>query len=338
MRTFCQTPSSTTVDRDPITDSHQLLSLLGLADQSHRALTATSFPCKVPTQFVRRMATEDPHDPLLRQVLPTVDEELRVPGFVRDPVGDLGAETSPGLLRKYRGRALLVATGACAIHCRYCFRRHFPYVDHQATAAHLDKAIAAIAADDSVSEVILSGGDPLTLSNRRLAALFRRLGSISHVRRLRLHSRVPVVQPSRVDEALCALVAGAPHPVIVVIHANHPAELDDTARAALERLSGAGATLLNQSVLLRGVNDCVEALAELSEQLFACGVLPYYLHQLDPVAGAAHFLVPDEVALTLYRALRESLPGYLVPRLVREIAGASAKTPLPELSPASAFG
>lgn len=338
MRPFCQTPNSTAVDRDPITDSHQLLSLLGLAGQSHRALTATSFPCKVPMQFVRRMATEDPQDPLLRQVLPTVDEEMPAPGFVRDPVGDLDAETSPGLLRKYRGRALLIATGACAIHCRYCFRRHFPYVDHQATASHLDNAIAAIAADDSVSEVILSGGDPLTLGNRRLTALFRRLESISHVRRLRLHSRVPVVQPSRVDEALCALIAGTPRPVIVVLHANHAAELDDAVAAALDRLIRAGATLLNQSVLLRGVNDCVDALAKLSEQLFACGVLPYYLHQLDPVAGAAHFLVPDETALSLYRALRERLPGYLVPRLVREIAGGRAKTPLPELSLATAFG
>ncbi len=287
------------------------------------------FPFKAPQAFLQRIVPADPGDPLLRQIWPAPEEEEDTPGYRADPVGDDAAITAPGLLRKYHGRALLIATGSCAIHCRYCFRRHFPYQEHHAVDQAWEPALRAIAADTSITEVILSGGDPLTLSPRRLRQLLHALAAIGHVQRLRVHTRVPVVAPERLTQEYDALFAHHPRPVVIVIHANHPRELDDTVRDALLRLRGTGLTLLNQSVLLRGVNDEVDVLAQLSARLFACGVLPYYLHQLDPVTGAAHFAVSDNDACALTAALRARLPGYLVPQLVREIAGAAAKQPLP---------
>ncbi len=315
--------------REAIRDPRELLALLGLdviVDASDGA--SAQFPLRVPRGFVARMRHGDPHDPLLRQVLP-LDEELRpAPGFGLDAVGDAAARAGHGVIHKYNGRALLVATGSCAVHCRYCFRRHFPYADETAAAGNWQPALDAIRADDSLHEVILSGGDPLSLSTAKLATLTEALRAIPHVRRLRIHTRLPIVLPERVDDELAGWLRGLPWPLVVVVHANHANEFDPSVDAAMARLRDAGASLLNQAVLLRGVNDSVDALADLSERGHVAGVLPYYLHQLDRVAGAAHFEVPDEQALSLHAALRARMPGYLLPRLVREVAGETSKRPL----------
>jgi EF-P beta-lysylation protein EpmB len=315
---------------EAITDPIELLAALGLGAELAPAARAAArfFPLKVPRGYVARMRRGDPNDPLLRQVLPLGVELEDHTGFDTDPVGDRAATVGNGLLRKYQGRSLLIATGACAVHCRYCFRRHYPYVRENASAGGFASAIKRIAADASLREVILSGGDPLTLSDRRLGEFAGQLSAVSHVARLRIHTRLPVVLPERVDDALLAWLAGTRTAKVVVIHANHANEIDGAVRAACVRLRGAGATLLNQSVLLRGVNDDARALAELSEALFEAGVLPYYLHLLDRVRGAAHFEVPESEARGLYQVLRARLPGYLVPRLVREEPGAPAKLPV----------
>jgi EF-P beta-lysylation protein EpmB len=308
----------------------ELLDFLGIAPMALgvSAAAAAAFPVRVPRGFAARMRPGDPADPLLRQVLPVAAETLAAPGYVADPVGDLAALRSPGLIHKYAGRVLLVATGACAVHCRYCFRREFPYAEHAQGPAQLRANLAAIAADPTISEVILSGGDPLLRTDDWLAGTLAALARIPHLRRLRIHTRVPVVLPERVDAGLAGVLAACGLPLTVVIHCNHPRELDASVRAACADLRAAGATLLNQSVLLRGVNDDAGVLAELAAELFAAGVLPYYLHQLDRVHGTAHFAVPDAEALALAAALAARLPGYLVPRLVREVPGAPAKLPL----------
>lgn len=315
--------------REAIRDPRELLAVLGLEGRvAVSEAAAAQFALRVPRAFAARMRPGDPNDPLLRQVLP-LDEELRpVPGFRLDAVGDAAAGAGQGVIRKYMGRALLVATGSCAVNCRYCFRRHFPYAEQSAAAGSWRSAVETIAADDSLHEVILSGGDPLSLATPKLADLTAALAGIAHVRRLRIHTRLPVVLPERVDEALEAWLAALPWPVAVVVHANHAQEFDAGVDAALGRLRAAGAVLLNQAVLLRGVNDSLDAQAALHERSFVAGVLPYYLHQLDRVAGAAHFEVPDEAALALHAAMRDRLPGYLLPRLVREVAGDAAKRPL----------
>jgi len=316
--------------REAIRDPHELLSLLGLEHLRDRlgAQAMQSFPLRVPRGFVARMRHGDPHDPLLRQVLPLREEELTVPGFGIDAVGDVAACTATGVVHKYQGRALLIATGSCAIHCRYCFRRHFPYAEQTAASGEWAAAIAAAAADSSLHEVLLSGGDPLALSTAKLAQLTERLRPLAHVRRLRIHSRLPVVLPERVDHELLTWLRQLPWQRVVVIHANHANELDDTVLAACAALRSAGATVLNQAVLLKGVNDSADSLMALSERLFAGGVLPYYLHQLDRVQGAAHFEVDAARALALHDELVARLPGYLVPRLVREVAGAASKLPV----------
>lgn len=307
-----------------------LLAFLGLDRARIPDLAADSepFKLKVPRPFAECMRRNDPHDPLLRQVLPLAAERQPVAGYVQDPVDDATAERVPGLLVKYAGRALLMTTGACAIHCRYCFRRHFPYQDLGPSQARLERAMEAIAGDTGLTEVVLSGGDPLMLSDERLEALIERLDALAHLKRLRLHSRLPVVLPSRLTERLGRILTRARLPSTLVIHANHPHELTDAVRSALIDWRGAGVTLLNQSVLLRGVNDQISTQVELSERLFACGVLPYYLHGLDPVAGSAHFQVADAEARNVLEGMRARLPGYLVPRLVREIPGAPSKRPL----------
>jgi EF-P beta-lysylation protein EpmB len=316
--------------RDAVRDPRELLALVGLPELAGRVseAAAAQFPLRVPRGFVARMRPGDAADPLLRQVLPLDDEDRIVPGFVLDAVGDRAARGGTGIVHKYEGRALLVATGSCAIHCRYCFRRHFPYGEETAAAGQWREALAYLAADPGLSEVLLSGGDPLSLATPKLAEFTDALAGLPHVRRLRLHTRLPVVLPERVDDALLAWLSALPQQRVVVIHANHANEIDDGVARALAELRRAGATLLNQAVLLRGVNDGVEAQAALSERLFEAGVLPYYLHQLDRVAGTAHFEVPDAEALALHAALAARLPGYLVPRLVREVAGAPAKLPL----------
>ncbi len=316
--------------RESITDPLELLALLGLGDHAASLLPGadTGFPLRVPRGFAARMRHGDPADPLLLQVLPQAAELGEVPGFSRDAVGDLAARAASGVLHKYDGRALLVATGSCAINCRYCFRRHFPYAEETAAANHWQLALDHLRGDPSITEVLLSGGDPLSLSTPKLAELGAALAAIPHVRRLRIHTRLPVVLPERVDTEFCEWLAALPLQKVVVLHANHPAEIDGDVETACTRLRGTGATLLNQAVLLRRINDDADVLEALSERLFAAGVLPYYLHQLDRVAGAAHFEIDDERALQLADSLRQRLPGYLVPRLVREVAGEASKTPL----------
>jgi EF-P beta-lysylation protein EpmB len=313
-----------------VRDPHELLSLLGLAHMAGQLSgdATTQFPLRVPRGFIDRMRHGDPHDPLLRQVLPLDDEDRIVPGFGLDAVGDTAARAASGVIRKYRGRALLVATGSCAIHCRYCFRRHFPYAEETAAAGGWSDAISLVATDASIDEVILSGGDPLSLATSKLAELTDALAAVPHLKRLRIHTRLPTVLPERVDAALLGWLRALPWPVTVVVHVNHANEFDANVDAALADLRGTGATLLNQAVLLRGVNDTVDALADLSERSFASGVLPYYLHQLDRVAGTAHFEVDDAEARSLHAALAARLSGYLVPRLVREVAGDPGKRAL----------
>ena len=316
--------------RDAVRDPRELLALVGLehAGIGISDAAAAKFPLRVPRGFVARMRHGDPHDPLLRQVLP-LDEELRpMLGFELDAVGDTAAKAADGVIRKYRGRALLIATGSCAVHCRYCFRRHFPYAEETAAAAGWREAVALIAADPQIDEVILSGGDPLSLSTSKLTELTNALAGVAHLKRLRIHTRLPTVLPERVDDALTDWIAALPWPVTVVVHVNHANEFGDAVDNALGRLRAAGAMLLNQAVLLRGVNDSVDALAALSERCHRAGVLPYYLHQLDRVAGSAHFEVDDDRARALHLALAARLSGYLVPRLVREVAGDPGKRPL----------
>ena len=316
--------------REAVRDPRELLDLLGLDRLAPRLSdeAMVQFPLRVPRGFVARMRRGDPRDPLLRQVLPLDDEMRPMPGFGLDAVGDGAAKTAPGVIQKYRGRALLVATGSCAIHCRYCFRRHFPYAEETAARDGWRDAVDLIRQDASIEEVLLSGGDPLSLSNGKLAELTGALADIPHLRRLRIHSRLPIVVPERVDDGLMGWLTALPWPVTLVVHANHANEFDGTVDAALGRLRAAGVHLLNQAVLLRGVNDSVDALVALSERGFAAGVLPYYLHQLDRVAGVAHFEVDDAHARALHAGLAARLSGYLVPRLVREIPGDTGKRPL----------
>lgn len=292
---------------------------------------ARLFPLRVPKPWLARIRPGDPDDPLLRQVLPLQAEHEQPPGFTADPVGDGAAEAGPGLLHKYHGRVLLITTGACAIHCRYCFRRHFPYAESQAGREGWAGALRWLDRHPEVDEVILSGGDPLTLSDRRLALLTEALRARPQVGRLRLHTRLPIVLPDRITEALIGLLDG-PWEVVWVIHSNHAQELDESVATALSRLQAAGHWLLNQAVLLRRVNDDVDALEALSRRLFRLGVLPYYLHLLDRVQGAAHFEVAEPRARALMADLAGRLPGYLLPRLVREEPGEPAKTGIAPLA------
>jgi len=313
-----------------ITDPAELLRALDLPPEllSAARRAARSFRLQVPRGFVARMARGDVNDPLLRQVLPLA-EELQVSGsYSLDPLQEMQSMAAPGVLHKYQGRVLLTLTGACAVHCRYCFRRHYPY--NQANAARQDAqtAIDYLQQHPDVTEVILSGGDPLSLSDQRLSALVDRLAAVPHVQRLRIHTRLPVVLPERVDQPLLDWIATPRFSTVLVIHCNHPNEIDAALREAMGKLRMAGLTLLNQSVLLHGVNDQLETLVALSERLFEAGVLPYYLHQLDRVQGASHFAVEAATGRRLVALMRTRLPGYLVPRLVREIPGEPSKMPL----------
>lgn len=286
------------------------------------------FPLLVPRAFAGRMERGNPLDPLLLQVWPDSREGHSLPEELTDPVGDGGACRADGLLHKYHGRVLLVTTGACAVHCRYCFRQNFPYEAVPHAPSRWDAALEYVASDASVREVLLSGGDPLTLPPAALEGLVSRLEAIPHLETLRIHTRLPVVLPSRIDDEFCQMLRGSRLRAVVVLHANHAREIDAEVEAACVRLKAAGAVLLNQSVLLAGVNDSVAALEDLSRHLWDCGVLPYYLHALDRVKGSSRFLVGDGRAQAVMAQLRERLPGYLVPRLVREIEGEGSKTPL----------
>lgn len=317
-----------------IRDAAELCRRLGLDEGCTTAACGgegeRQFPVFVPLEFLRRMRPRDRHDPLLRQVLPLEAESEPAAGFDRDPVGEVAASgeaaLSDGLIQKYPGRVLLMAHSACAIHCRYCFRRHFPYEAVSGGGQMWSAALERIAADHSIGEVILSGGDPLLLTDQSLRQLVDRIAAIPHVRRLRIHSRMPVVIPQRVTDALLQTLRGTRLATWLVVHCNHAQELDQDTLDNLARFIEAGIPVLNQAVLLAGVNDSLDALRELCEGLVDARIQPYYLHQLDRVAGAAHFEVNPQRGSALVEQLRGCLPGYAVPTFVREVAGESSKS------------
>ncbi len=287
-----------------------------------------AFPLRVPRAYAERMCHGDWNDPLLRQVLARTSENIEAHGFTTDAVGDTAAQDGPAVLRKYKGRALLVLTGECAVHCRYCFRREYPYADQALDRDAWEKVYTKLDADPEVEEILFSGGDPLSLSDAKLRWHFVRALRLANLRRVRVHTRVPVVLPARVDESFLSLIreVAAQKPFHLVLHINHTQEISPALEAAAKALRSAGAILLNQSVLLRGVNDSVEALEALSLRLLDIGILPYYLHQLDRVRGAQEFEVAEEEGMRLMNELRKRVPGYGLPRYVREIAGEKSKT------------
>jgi L-lysine 2,3-aminomutase len=310
--------------KNAVRDAAELERLLELPPGALGSPASTSFPLLVPRGFVARMRKGDANDPLLRQVWPAAAELTPAAGFTADPVREQGL-AAHGLIKKYAGRVLLIASGACPLHCRYCFRREFPYSAQLAARADWAPAIAALRRVADAKEAILSGGDPLSLSNRRLGELLARIADTA-VTTVRIHTRFPIAIPERVDDDLLRVLRATRLETVVVVHTNHANELDAGVETALAALRPEVTALLNQSVLLKGVNDDAETLAALCERLFACGVLPYYLHLLDRVAGAAHFDVDEARGKELVAALRARLPGYLVPRLVRETPGELSKT------------
>lgn len=316
---------------DLITDPSELLSLLELSSEqllSGAILASEKFKLRVPRAFVGKMNAKNPLDPLLLQVLPHHLELEEHPEFVTDPLGEEAANQLPGVLHKYKSRFLLTLTGACAVHCRYCFRRHFPYQENLPKNKDWLNIKNYIEANPNINEIILSGGDPLTLSNRKLALWLERLSSLKQIKILRIHSRVPIVIPNRIDEELISLLKNSRLRIVLVVHSNHASELDDFTCSKLLQLSEHHITVLNQAVLLKGVNDSAQTLVDLSYRLFEARVMPYYLHVLDKVKGAQHFDLDSSEIDEIYRDVLANLPGYLVPKLVREIAGEKNKTPL----------
>ncbi|RDH84868.1 MAG: EF-P beta-lysylation protein EpmB [endosymbiont of Galathealinum brachiosum] len=316
-----------------VSDPDQLLDILNIKPDQFPLFSEANqqFSLKVPHAYINKIQKSNARDPLLLQIMTQSQEMLPSENFHTDPVGDLNANKTPGLLHKYNGRVLLITTGACAVHCRYCFRRHFPYQQQQAGREQWSQAINYIQHDKSIKEVILSGGDPLVLSDKKLDDLVTQLENIPHITRLRIHSRLPVVLPDRITDKLVNTLSSSRFNVCLVIHANHANEITDNEVNALDKLKQAGIHLLNQAVLLKDINHHIDDQVNLSETLFNAGVLPYYLHLLDPVQGAAHFDVKLNDALCLMTQMQNKLPGFLVPRLVREIAGETSKTPANEL-------
>ncbi len=315
-----------------VRDPGELLRILELDHIPGLLLAARSaamqFPLRVPLSFLSRIRCGDLNDPLLRQVLPLADELKNVAGFSADAVGEIPAMVRPGLIHKYDGRALLITSGTCAIHCRYCFRREFPYADADPKPDFWQSTLDYIKKNPDISEIILSGGDPLTLTDNSLAKLFDQIAGIPHLKRIRIHSRLAVVLPERITHSLCELFNSSNLQIIHVIHTNHAQEIDEHVIKAIQRLRSAGHLVYNQAVLLKNVNDSVEALKDLSEKLIEIGVQPYYLHLLDRVKGAHHYEVDEKTAKSLVHDLSKIVPGYMLPRLVREIVGEHAKTPI----------
>ncbi len=295
-----------------------------MTDQVQSVDQSPDFPVRVPEPFVTRMVPGDPHDPLLRQVLAVADERHAMPGFVKDPLDELEGPM-PGVLHKYRSRVLVIYRGGCAINCRYCFRRHFPYQENTLTARDIDGLVSYLKAHPEVNEVILSGGDPLMADDQALSGLFVRLESVSSIHRLRIHTRLPIVIPERVTDLLCQAIATTALPVVMVLHSNHANEIDQSVMNAVSQLRAVCRSVLNQSVILKGINDSADVLIALSERLFEAGIDPYYLNVLDRVSGAHHFDVSDLEVAALHQALLNALPGYLVPKLVREVPGIGHK-------------
>ena len=326
--------------QDAVSDPAELLTLVQLsADAMGMSREACEdFPLRVPRAFIQRMRTGDNTDPLLLQVLATRNELTSPPGFVRDPLQEIGdANPRPGVVHKYHGRALLLVTGSCAVNCRYCFRRHFPYEENRNSREQWRETLSYIADDPSIGEVILSGGDPLMAPDNLLGELCEAIANIKHVHTVRIHTRLPIVVPARVTAGLRAAIASTRLRLVVVVHCNHANEIDNHVIAALAELSASGATLLNQAVLLAGINDSAQTQIELSQALHNAGVLPYYLHLLDPVQGAHHFDIDETTGVEIVREMTSRLPGYLVPKLVREVPGEDAKNSV-TLGPAGTTG
>lgn len=313
---------------DAITNPKELLSQLQLDPKlltDFAEIAKKQFPLRVPQAFVNRMKKGDAEDPLLLQVLNNEKELIQTTGFSHDPLEEQHNNV-PNLLHKYQNRALLITKTDCAIHCRYCFRRHFPYKKNQGNKRNWRHALTYISFHPELDEVILSGGDPLMAKDNELDWLITQLESIAHIKRLRIHTRLAVVIPDRITDYLCSRLSRSRLQMIVVTHINHPNEIDYDVTKAMAKLKQRGVTLFNQSVLLKGINDNVTVLATLSNRLFDSGILPYYLHVLDKVQGAGHFLVSDNNASLLMQDLAKILSGYLVPKLCREIGGKKSKT------------
>lgn len=315
-----------------ISDVAQLFQLLELNEHDLNQVTDSSFKLKVPLSFVKRMKKGDFNDPLLRQILPLKDESVIIPGFSQDPLQEKQHNPLPGLIHKYKSRVLLTLTGACAVHCRYCFRRHFPYEANIPNQEKLAAIVEYIEKHPKINEVILSGGDPLLVPDHKLASLIALFSRMPQLKVIRIHTRLPIVLPDRITDEFLHVIKSSSIKLIMVVHCNHPQEIDDAVLSSLIRLREAGMTVFNQAVLLKGVNDDAKVLAKLSWRLFEANVLPYYLHVLDKVAGAHHFDVDDARALEIWKALQVNLPGYLLPKLVREDAGGLSKTLLFEIS------
>lgn len=294
---------------------------LPAAKQAHK-----DFPLCVPYEFASKMEKGNINDPLLKQVLPIGSELAHNEGFTLDAVGDTHAISTPGLIQKYRKRALIISTSSCAIHCRFCFRRHFPYQENSLNNKQINHVFAKIEQDSSINELILSGGDPLSLNNDRLNLLVKRINDVQQITLLRFHTRLPVVIPQRINEGLIKTLQRSNKKIVLVVHVNHPNEIDQKFNIAIKKLTQNHITLLNQSVLLKDVNDSAETLCHLSHKLFNAGILPYYLHLMDKVQGTAHFDLPEQKAIQIMHKMHAELPGYLVPKLVRETSGQASKT------------
>lgn len=306
----------------------ELLEYVGLMASSigYSQTAIKQFPLRVPHAFANRIQSKNPDDPLLRQVFPYLDEENKFEGYINDPLAETTVQPVPGLLHKYKSRVLAITTGACAIHCRYCFRRHFPYEDASANGNNLTQSLNYIQSDRSIEEVILSGGDPLTLSDRRLVEICLSISKINHIKRIRFHTRIPIVLPDRLSEELINNLSKIGKTLIFVLHINHANEIDDAVIENINLLNKYNILVLNQSVLLKGINDSVDSLINLSEKLVEHQVTPYYLHLLDPVAGAAHFDVDEQLAKKILKQMHQTVSGYLVPKLVKEESGKAGKT------------
>lgn len=331
----CQIISWKSYLKSAFVDSAQLLDYLEIPHSNplpsfHQKkpihdLSTINFPVRVPIPFADKMEKGNVNDPLLLQVLSTAKENLKIEGYIQDPLNEQQSKV-PGLLHKYTGRVLLILTGSCAVNCRYCFRRHFPYAQQVAMGKNLQRSINYIQKDSTISEVILSGGDPLLMSDRQLLQLINQLQNIKHLKRLRIHTRLPIVIPQRLTDNLLHILSNTSLKTSMVIHANHANEIDQALGEALTRLVRAGITVFNQSVLLKNINDHPTTLANLSEKLYEYQVVPYYIHLLDPVAGAAHFDVSKSTAIQIMQKLAEKLPGYLVPKLAQDEPCTSSKT------------
>ena len=308
-------------------DPVALLEFLELdpADFSQDILARKLFALRVPKSFAEKMEKGNRYDPLFLQAMASADEFLQAEGFVKDPLEEQHSP-APNILHKYQNRLLFMIKNSCAINCRYCFRRHFPYHQNKGNKANWQQALDYIAQNPQIEEVILSGGDPLMAKDHELDWLIKRLENIPHLSRLRIHTRLPVVIPQRITDEFCQILADSRLQTLLVTHINHANEIDDMLSTAMAKLKNVGVTLLNQSVLLKNINDDAYILKTLSEKLFRIGILPYYLHLLDKVEGASHFYINDESAAEIYRVLQSLTSGYLVPKLAREIANLPNKT------------